>query len=237
MNVYSTCCCGTTVWNINKSFSPQQMTKVEVYLYSLTASGPGTVHLASLLWPWSLGPSFQFVPCLQPFSVWPGYRKRTWLCITKIKIRTVHCFFCAGLIDSDSSSFTNHIITSLSYRISTQLYSSSVSYERAATTDHCFYQLISWVLSWLMEWLFCHKMSVLDQQSKTRTHWVYSVSKSITVWENWFPQMFTIFAKNKKELSKIVCTFLVDQINYLSNNFSSSACTMCNTRALLPFYN
>lgn len=40
-----------------------------VYLCNLTASGPGTVHLASRLWLWSLGPIFQFELCLQPFSL------------------------------------------------------------------------------------------------------------------------------------------------------------------------
>lgn len=60
--------------NLIKHFPPEQMTQVEAYLCTWTASGPGTFRLASLLWLWSLGPAFQFVHCLQPFSVWPDDR-------------------------------------------------------------------------------------------------------------------------------------------------------------------
>lgn len=67
--------------NTIKSFCTKHVTQVELYLYSLTASGPQTVRLASPLWPQSLGPSFQFELCLQPFSVQADYRKREQFCI------------------------------------------------------------------------------------------------------------------------------------------------------------
>lgn len=40
-----------------------------LYLCNLTASGHGTVHLASQLWLWSQGPIFQCERCLQTFSL------------------------------------------------------------------------------------------------------------------------------------------------------------------------
>lgn len=48
----------------------------ERYLCNLTVWGPGTVRLALLLWLWSRGPAFQFVPCLLPSSVWVVFRRR-----------------------------------------------------------------------------------------------------------------------------------------------------------------
>lgn len=84
-------------------------TQVEVYLCSLTASGPWTVRLASRPWLWSLEPAFQFVPCLQPSSVWPDYRRRKQF--MRHKVFTLHnCasfFKCVkSWINHNPSSFT-----------------------------------------------------------------------------------------------------------------------------------
>lgn len=119
-----------------RASSKQEETQVEVYLCSLTASGPWTVRLASPPWLWSLEPASQFEPCLQPSSVWTDYRRRKLFMHDTISSQNHNCalFLLCEIIDKPfliyrTRKFVFYII---------QLYTCSLSTKqfRAATNDY-----------------------------------------------------------------------------------------------------